>query len=70
MPVLAALDECLTILVKISNLADGGLADSTKQQEALTQIQRCCNEIDETIHGIALCIDDDDGTVPAAYRVH
>lgn len=69
MPVLAALDECLTILVKISNLANGGLADPARQQEALTQIQRCCNEIDETIQGIVQSLDDEEETV-SAYRVN
>ena len=64
MPVLAALDECLTTLAKMSKHADEGSADPAKQLQALTEIQRCCDEIDETIQGILQSIDGDEVPMP------
>ena len=70
MPVLAALDECLTILVEISNYADEGLAAPDVQLQALKEIKRCCDEIDETIQGILQSIDDDDEPMPPGYHLN
>lgn len=67
MPVIAVLDECLTILAKISNHADQGLEYPARQRESLTAIKQCCDEIDVTIKGIAWSIPYDDGDVPAGY---
>tara|TARA_R100000900_G_scaffold40792_1_gene33391 strand:+ start:165 stop:374 length:210 start_codon:yes stop_codon:yes gene_type:complete len=52
MPILAALDECLAAFVEISNHANSGLEDPSKQRDALLQIKGSCNEIDEIIRGI------------------
>lgn len=60
MPTLAALDECLSVLVEISNHADAGLEDPTTHKEALLRIKRCCDEIDETIRGIAEGLPEDE----------
>ena len=67
MPIVTALDECLTILAKISNRADQGLEDAAMQQEALTVIKQYCDEIDETIKGIARAIPYDGDEAPAGY---
>jgi hypothetical protein len=49
---LAALDECLSTLVEISHHADAGLESPSRHLEALLNIKRCVDEIDETIRGI------------------
>lgn len=67
MPVIAALDECLTILAKISNYTDKGLEAPARQQEVHTAIKECCDEIDETIKGIAWSIPYDNDDVPTGY---
>lgn len=52
MPVLAALDECFSALTQISIYTDLGLEDSAMQYTALLSIQRCGNDIEQTIREI------------------
>ena len=52
MPVLAALDECIATIRKITVFAGIGLEDAAHQHQALTYIHQCCSEIDETLQGI------------------
>lgn len=70
MPVLAALDECLTILFEFSSHADDGLAARDGRHHALTEIKRCCDEIDETIQAILQSVDGDEAAIPAGYRLN
>lgn len=60
MPILATLDECLSVLVEISNHADAGLEGLSTHREALLRVKRFCDEIDETIRGIAEGLPEDE----------
>lgn len=52
MPLLAALDECVSMLTKIAIYAELGQEDAQLHLHALRSIQQCCAQVDETLCGI------------------
>lgn len=59
MPLLAALDECVSMLTKISIYAELGLEEPHLHPYALLSIRQCCVQVDETLCGIFGMVEQD-----------
>lgn len=67
MPILVALDECLTTLADISELAEQGLTDASKREAALLGILKSCEEVRQTVADIAESVPCDDPLDPSFH---